>query len=158
MSDSFRPHGLYSPRNSPGWNTGVGSLSLLQGIFPTQGLNPGLPNCRRILYQLSHKGSPWQIGRSSISALPSQPPLPPLPLTHSAISAVGEEVPLFLIQLGCKRESKLITFRCWVTKILVILGPYVFPDTSGRKGCMNEWSFGGKSEQSSENHVCQLST
>ena len=39
-------------------NTGVGSLSLLQRIFPTQGLNPGLPHCRRILYQLSHKGSP----------------------------------------------------------------------------------------------------
>ena len=36
-------------------NTGVGSLSLLQGIFPTQGLNPGLPHCRRNLYQLSHK-------------------------------------------------------------------------------------------------------
>ena len=36
----------------------VGSLSPLQGIFPTQGLNPGLPHCRRILYQLSHKGSP----------------------------------------------------------------------------------------------------
>ena len=36
----------------------MGSLSLLQGIFPTQGLNPGLPHCRRILYQLSHKGSP----------------------------------------------------------------------------------------------------
>ena len=39
-------------------NTGVGSLSLLQGIFPTQGSNPGLSHCRRILYQLSHKGSP----------------------------------------------------------------------------------------------------
>ena len=38
--------------------TGVGGLSLLQGIFPTQGSNPGLPHCRRILYQLSHKGSP----------------------------------------------------------------------------------------------------
>ena len=36
----------------------VGSLSLLQGIFPTQGLNPGFPHCRQILYQLSHKGSP----------------------------------------------------------------------------------------------------
>ena len=34
-SDSLQPHGLYSPWNSPGWNTGVGSLSLLQGIFPT---------------------------------------------------------------------------------------------------------------------------
>ena len=58
MSDSLRPHGLYSPWNSPGQNTGVGSLSLLQGIFATQGSNPGLPHCRWILYQLSHKGSP----------------------------------------------------------------------------------------------------
>ena len=56
--DSLRPHGLYSPWNSPGQNTGVGSLSLLQGIYPTQGLNPGLPHCRWILYQLSHEGSP----------------------------------------------------------------------------------------------------
>ena len=38
MSDSLRHHGLYSPWNSPGQNTGVGSLSLHQGIFPTQGL------------------------------------------------------------------------------------------------------------------------
>ena len=55
VSDSLRPHGLYSPWNSPSQNTGVSSLSLLQGIFPTQGLNPGLPHCKRILYQLSHK-------------------------------------------------------------------------------------------------------
>ena len=39
-------------------NNGVGSCSLLQGIFPTQGSNPGLPHCRWILYQLSHKGRP----------------------------------------------------------------------------------------------------
>ena len=58
VSDSSQPHGLYSPLNSPGQNTGVGSLCLLQGIFPTQGLNPGLPHCRWILYHLSHKGSP----------------------------------------------------------------------------------------------------
>ena len=58
VSNSFWPHGLYNPWNSPGQNTGVGSFSLLQGIFPTQGLNPGLPHCRQILYQLSHKGSP----------------------------------------------------------------------------------------------------
>ena len=55
VSDSLRPCGLYSPWNSPGQNTGVGSLSLLQGIFPTQESNPGLPHCRQILYQLSHK-------------------------------------------------------------------------------------------------------
>ena len=58
MSDSLQPHGLYSPWDSPGQNTGVGSLSLLPGIFPTQGSNPGLPHCRWILHQLSHKGSP----------------------------------------------------------------------------------------------------
>ena len=58
MSDSLQPNGLYSPWNSPGQNTGADSRSLLQGIFPTQGLNPGLPHCRQILYQLSHKGSP----------------------------------------------------------------------------------------------------
>ena len=45
------------PWNSPGQNTGVGSLSLLQGIFPTQGLNPGLLHHRQILYQLSHNES-----------------------------------------------------------------------------------------------------
>ena len=53
-SNSLRPLGLYSPWNCPGQNTGVGSLSLLQGIFPTQGLNPGLLHCRWILYQLSY--------------------------------------------------------------------------------------------------------
>ena len=58
VSDSLWHHGLYSPWNSPGQNTGEGSLSLLQGTFPTQGSNPGLPHCRQILYQLSHKGSP----------------------------------------------------------------------------------------------------
>ena len=58
MSDSLQPHGLYSLWNSLGQITGVGSLSLLQEIFPTQGLNPGLPHCRWILYQLSHEGNP----------------------------------------------------------------------------------------------------
>ena len=58
LSDSLRLHGLYSSWNSPGQNTGVGSLFLLQGIFPTQESNSGLPHCRQILYQLSHKGSP----------------------------------------------------------------------------------------------------
>ena len=46
VSSSLGPHGLYSSWNSSGQHTGVGSLSLLQGLFPTQGLNPGLPHCR----------------------------------------------------------------------------------------------------------------
>ena len=56
MSDSVTPE-LYSPWNSPGQNTGVGSLFLIQGIFTTQGLNPGLLQCPQILYQLGHKVS-----------------------------------------------------------------------------------------------------
>ena len=58
ISDSLWPRRLYCLWNSPGQNTGVGSLSLLQGIFPNQGSNPGLWHCRRILYQLNHQGSP----------------------------------------------------------------------------------------------------
>ena len=58
LSGSLRPHGLYSSPKFPGQNTGVSSLSLLQGVFPTQGLNPGLPHCRWILYHRSHQGSP----------------------------------------------------------------------------------------------------
>ena len=46
VSDSLQPHGLYNPWTSLGQNTGVGSLSLLQGIFPIQESNPGLPHCR----------------------------------------------------------------------------------------------------------------
>ena len=49
----YTVHGILQAQN-----TGVGSCSLLPGIFPTQGSNPGLPHCGRILYQLSHKGSP----------------------------------------------------------------------------------------------------
>ena len=57
MSDSLQPHGLYNPWNSLGQNTGMGSLSCLQGIFPNQGSNPGLLHCRWNLYQLSYQGS-----------------------------------------------------------------------------------------------------
>ena len=54
VSGSLRPHGLYSPWDSAGQNTGARSLSLPQGIFPTQESNPHLLHCRRILCQLSH--------------------------------------------------------------------------------------------------------
>ena len=58
MLYSLRTHELYSPWNSLGQNTGMSRCSLLQGIFPTQGSNPGLPHCGWILYQLSHKERP----------------------------------------------------------------------------------------------------
>ena len=65
VSDSLRSHGLYSPWISLDQNTRVGSLSLLQGIFPTQRSNPGLLHCRWILYWLSHswlRQSLWLCG------------------------------------------------------------------------------------------------
>ena len=80
MSDSLLPHGLWPARllcpwNVPGKNIGVDCHFLLQGIFPTQRLNLGLPHCRQILYYLSHQGTPdvlsnrplmyWVIGRTT---------------------------------------------------------------------------------------------
>ena len=80
----FVTHGLYSPWNSPGQNTGLGSPFRLQGIFPTQGSNPGLLHYGQILYQLSHQGSPrilvwaacpfpsgssWPRGRTGVSCI-----------------------------------------------------------------------------------------
>ena len=67
VSDSLGSHGLQTTRllcpwDSPGKNTGVGCHSLLQGIFLTQGWNPGLLHCRQILYRLSHQGSPYESG------------------------------------------------------------------------------------------------
>ena len=62
VSDSLPP-----PWNSLGQNAGLGSLSLLQGIFPTQGSNPGLPHRRQILYCLSHQGSLCYIAGTPIS-------------------------------------------------------------------------------------------
>ena len=57
VSNSLWSPGLYNPWSSPSQNSRVGSHSLLQGIFPTQGSNPGLLHCRWILYQLSHRES-----------------------------------------------------------------------------------------------------
>ena len=67
MSDSLQPHGLYGLWNSPVQNTGVGSLSLPQRTFPTQGSNLDLLQCRRTVYQLNHKGSPEGIMLSEIN-------------------------------------------------------------------------------------------
>ena len=69
VSNSLGPHGLYSPWNSPGQNTGVGSRSLLQGIFSTQGSNPGLPHGRWILLSYEPPGKPRNTAVGSLSLL-----------------------------------------------------------------------------------------
>ena len=74
MSNSQRPHGLQPTRllcpwDFPGNSTGVDCHFLLQGIFPTQGSNPGLPHCRQTLYHLSHQGSPFLTAAAAAESL-----------------------------------------------------------------------------------------
>ena len=81
VSDSLRPRGLYltrflHPRDFPGKNTGVGCHFFLQGIFPTQGLNPGLPHCRWILYHLSQVSQTQAKPGCCPSSLHSDPSVP----------------------------------------------------------------------------------
>ena len=71
VSISLQPHELWPtrllcPRDFPGKNTGVGSRSLLQGIFPIQGSNPCPLHCRQILFCLSHRGGPTGLDRSCV--------------------------------------------------------------------------------------------
>ena len=66
MSDSLQPYGLWPSRllcpwNFPGQNTGVGCHVLLQGIFPTQGSNPGLLHCWQIRYHLATREAPYKV-------------------------------------------------------------------------------------------------
>ena len=68
VSDSLQPHGLYSPWNSPGQNTGVGSLSLLQGIFPTR-IKTRSPALQADSLPAEPQGKPKNTGVGSLSLL-----------------------------------------------------------------------------------------
>ena len=68
----------------------MGSLSLLQGIFPTQGSNPGLLRCRWILYQLSHKGSPRIL---ECEAIPSPADLPDPEIELGSLALQADSLP-----------------------------------------------------------------
>ena len=73
---------LYSSWNSPGQNPGLGSLSFLQGIFPTQVSNPGLPHWGRIVYQMSLKGSPIAMLVGVKKHLTPDPPVSLYSISH----------------------------------------------------------------------------
>ena len=79
-SMDYSPPGSSVHGDSPGKNSEVGCHFLLQGIFSTQGLNPGLPHCRRILYRLSHQGSAFHLSNSLIMNLSHNLPLVPFTL------------------------------------------------------------------------------
>ena len=68
LCDPCSPPGSSVQGLSPGKNIGVSCHALLQGIFPTQESNPGLPSCRQILYRLSHQGSPYVINAAAAAA------------------------------------------------------------------------------------------
>ena len=95
VSNSLQPHRLHSPWNSPGQNTEVDSLSLLREIFPTQGSNWGLPHCRQIIYQLSHKGKPKYTGLYSPADLPNPGTEPASPALVSGFFATEPPEPSF---------------------------------------------------------------
>ena len=103
MSSSLWPRGLYSPLGSPvrGKNTGVGSHSLLSGIFPTQGSNPGLQHCRQILYCLSHQGNQeWKRWCFFIFPLLVHPLLSPLHPGTTQTSWISPLCPLDLVSVN----------------------------------------------------------
>ena len=114
VSNSLRPHRLYRPQNSPGQNTGVGSLSLLQGIFPTQGSNPHLLHCRQILYQLSHNGSPK-------TELPKPRIEPGTTLPLSQLSYFSH----FILCGVAKKKKKIFNFRKMTKKVVLNCLPLV---------------------------------
>ena len=132
VSDSLRPRGLQPARlpcpwASPGQKTGVGSLSLLQGIFPSQGRNPGLQRRRQILYGLSSQGSsvhrvrndPAEARRPAGGAGPESgaepnqnqgPPLPPPPRTRpvSSLLLLPSQLPFPSVKVSCPRADFLL--------------------------------------------------
>ena len=101
MFDSLRPHGLQPTRhlcpwNFPGKSTGLSCHFLLQGIFPTQGSNSGLPHYRQTLYHLSHRESPviYEGGSKWVKVTQSCPILcdpmhcsPPVSSVHRILQA-----------------------------------------------------------------------
>ena len=112
-----------SPWNSPGKNTGVGSLSLLQEIFPTQRSNPGLPHCRWILYQLSHQGSPRILECFKVPS-PEDLPNPGIEPRYPTLQADS-------LQTELSGKPQVIGF--WQTHILTFYNPNCAKNIKGKQ-------------------------
>ena len=119
VSDCLQFHGLYSQSNSLGQNTGVGSLSLLQVIFPIQESNQGLLHCRWILYQLSYQGSPLHVmhAKSLQSCLTLCDPMgssPPGSPVHGILQATILEWVAFPFSWGSSQPRDQAQVSCIV--------------------------------------------
>ena len=128
MSDSLQPHRLHSPWNSSGQNTWVGNLSLLQGIFLTQGSNPAPPHCWRIGYQLSHQGSPRTLEWVTI---PSPADLPKPGNTTGVSCIAGRFFTNWAIREASNWGGILYFLRTSGWR-MIILDPAFFSRTQGK--------------------------
>ena len=137
LSHSLQPHGLQPTGssihgNSPGKSTGVGCHALLQGIFPTQGSNPGLPHFKQILYWLSSPGRPYWTSRSYLRPFHKVSLLLEMLVLHSHYP------PNFKSQLKCyflkeiSLTSSLSQFSLYITTHNWLYLPHVscFPRTN----------------------------
>ena len=112
MSDSLWPQELYPARllcpwNSPGKNTGVGSRSLLQGIFPIQGSNPGLLHCRWIINHLNPQGSPRLLEWVAFPTLGELPDLEIEPWSPALqADSLPAELPFLSTWASIRQEKK----------------------------------------------------
>ena len=109
VSDSLWPHGPYSPWNSSGQNTGMGSCSFLQGIVPAQGLNPGFPHCRWNLHQLNttevQSGQYYTLSLRTLSSETENKPWPPPCLDCDASEYLGDKVDAVLKSMSAVSPS-----------------------------------------------------
>ena len=127
MKSESESHSVMSDSlcNSPGQNTRVGSCSLLQGIFPAQGSNPGLLYCMWILYKLSKQGSPY-IYIFSVVQLPSRVRLFATPWTAalqaSLLLTISQSLPRFMSIASVMPSSHLLLWHP------LLLLPSTFPD------------------------------
>ena len=144
LSDSSPPHGLEPIRllcswNSPGKNTGEGSHSLLQGIFLTQGLNLDLPHCRRILYHLSHQGSPL------LNGWDTQRPANPVTcqrLTELSGREFRSSQHLGLFQWSLNHSPGGHPLYNWIPAKAADYSSFLFPIVILRTGAENIWARG----------------
>ena len=119
MSDSLQPHGLYSPWNSPGKNTGVGSLSLLQGGLPNPGIKPRSPALQADSLPAEPQGQPRNTGVGSLSFLQR------IFLTHLGIELCLLHCRWILYQLSCQRSPQGDLFPPSVEpRIFCVLGKH----------------------------------
>ena len=135
VSDCLQFHGLYSQSNSLGQNTGVGSLSLLQVIFPIQESNQGLLHCRWILYQLSYQGSPLHVmhAKSLQSCLTLCDPMgssPPGSPVHGILQARIVGCHFLLHVKGHTNEQYTFLKKLFIQCIFVLIG-----------SCCRTWAF-----------------